>query len=1052
MKKRILALVLAVAIAAMSLPIFAFAATGVTYYDYDPSTKTLVEKTLPAGTTVTTITAGDTEDDIMPGWNLIVGNVTIPNYFFLLGEVKFILADGATLTTEGIGVELLENNGSFTVYAQSTGDNMGRIVTTGCENAAGIGGGYSEAVGDIAIFGGIIDVTGGDGGAGIGSGFGGSCSNISIFGGIINATGGTGAAGIGSGAGGVGSESSCENIALQGGIVNAVGGSDAAGIGCGNGGSCGYATVVGAYVKAVAGGETDNPIDNLMTSRTTATVENTQYVNYEPVAAADATCTKTGHAAYVIDHANALYYTAFPFTENGLIGNAEALAAWDGNTPALGHDYVAGEYNHTCTRCDLDEEHEDDDADYICDVCDGELLDDAKSDMRWLLYVLAQDKSNDVDHIASDYRYQIFVATTVADVLRLYEEGVAAIKQQIAAEEAAKLAAAKDDAIAALNDAAGANVSAAMTAVLNNAIAVVNAAKTIEAVNVAKEAGLAAIALQFAKDTVLADLAAAAGTDLTAEMEAVLNDAVAAVNAAETIEDVATARETGLAAIALQNLKEQAISELTAAAGPTPLSQPMTATLNDAKAAVNAAETEEEVENAKQTGLRLIALQKARDEGAAQALADAKTASKAALSVAAGDQRSEAMTAVLNAAKAAVDAANTVAAVISAEQVGLLQIMAQAQAETQAKELNNAKEDALQPFTAILEDDGASEALKAIAEEAVEAITNETDVQSVKETAASYEDKCEAREVAEGLLAECEIILASDEYSDEVKALVNAFAEALDEAQTLDDVQMALLEYGPAIRLQDDRDKWMAELEDLLPEEPSDAVKAILDDAKELILFGEDSSIFDNVYDIARDALSRQLTAEANVAALEELLKQTAEDLEAANDTIDELNDTVKGNEATIAEKQAALDTATEQLNAAKADLETAKANIAALETATAEQEKALAQAEQQMKDLQAEIERLKALIEDNPTEPQPTNPTEPTETGTGADETVLGDANGDGAVNMKDVLLMRKYLADMDVEYNARNADVTGDGVVNMKDVLTMRKFLAEVIDILGA
>ena len=1051
MTKRILALVLAVAIAAMSLPIFAFAATGVTYYDYDPSTKTLVEKTLPAGTTVTTITAGDTEDDIMPGWNLIVGNVTIPNYFFLLGEVSFILADGATLTTEGIGVELLENNGSFTVYAQSTGDNMGRIVTTGCENAAGIGGGYSEAVGDIVIFGGIIDVTGGDGGAGIGSGFGGSCSNISIFGGIINATGGTGAAGIGSGAGGVGNESSCENIALQGGIVNAVGGSDAAGIGCGDGGSCGYATVVGAYVKAVAGGETANPIDNLMTSRIATLVEeeNAQYVNYEPVAAADATCTKMGHDAYVIDHANALYYTAFPFTADGLIGDGAALAAWDGNTPALGHDYVVGEDNHTCTRCDLDESHVDDNADYICDLCKGELLDDAKSDMRWLLYVLAQDKSNDVDHIASDYRYQIFVATTVADVLRLYEEGVAAIKQQIAAEEAAKLAAAKDDAIAALNDAAGENVSAAMTAVLNDAKAVVNAAKTIEAVNVAKEAGLAAIALQFAKDTVLADLAAAAGTDLTAGMEAVLNDAVAAVNAAETIEDVATAREIGLAAIALQNLKEQAISELTAAAGPTPLSQPMTAVLNDAKAAVNAAETKEEVENAKQNGLRLIALQKARDEGAAKALDDAKTASKAALSVAAGDERTEAMTAVLNAAKATVDAANTVAAVISAEQIGLLQIMAQAQAETQAKELNKAKEDALKPFTAILEDDSASEALKAIAEEAVEAITNDTDVQSVKETAASYEDKCEARETAEGLLAECEIILASDEYSDEVKTLVNEFTEALDEAQTLDDVQFALLEYGPAIRLQDDRDKWMAKLEELLPEEPSDAVKAILDDAKELILFGEDSSIFDNVYNIARDALSRQLTAEANVAALENLLKQTAEDLEAANDTIDELNDTVKGNEATIAEKQAALDAATEQLNAAKADLETAKANIAALETATAEQEKALAQAEQQMKDLQAEIERLKALL-DNPTEPQPTNPTEPTETG--ADETVLGDANGDGAVNMKDVLLMRKYLADMDVEYNARNADVNGDGVVNMKDVLTMRKFLAEVIDILGA
>ena len=29
----------------------------------------------------------------------------------------------------------------------------------------------------------------------------------------------------------------------------------------------------------------------------------------------------------------------------------------------------------------------------------------------------------------------------------------------------------------------------------------------------------------------------------------------------------------------------------------------------------------------------------------------------------------------------------------------------------------------------------------------------------------------------------------------------------------------------------------------------------------------------------------------------------------------------------------------------------------------------------------------------------------------------IRGDVNGDGAINMKDVLLLRKYLADMDVE-----------------------------------
>ena len=65
--------------------------------------------------------------------------------------------------------------------------------------------------------------------------------------------------------------------------------------------------------------------------------------------------------------------------------------------------------------------------------------------------------------------------------------------------------------------------------------------------------------------------------------------------------------------------------------------------------------------------------------------------------------------------------------------------------------------------------------------------------------------------------------------------------------------------------------------------------------------------------------------------------------------------------------------------------------------------------------------------------------------------EKLLGDANDDGAVNMKDVLLMRKYLAGMDVEYNAENADCNGDGDVNMKDVLMLRKYLAGIITELG-
>ncbi len=63
------------------------------------------------------------------------------------------------------------------------------------------------------------------------------------------------------------------------------------------------------------------------------------------------------------------------------------------------------------------------------------------------------------------------------------------------------------------------------------------------------------------------------------------------------------------------------------------------------------------------------------------------------------------------------------------------------------------------------------------------------------------------------------------------------------------------------------------------------------------------------------------------------------------------------------------------------------------------------------------------------------------------AAESLLGDANDDGFVNMKDVLLMRKALSGMSVSLNAVNADVNVDNAVNMKDVLAIRKFLAGLI-----
>ena len=57
------------------------------------------------------------------------------------------------------------------------------------------------------------------------------------------------------------------------------------------------------------------------------------------------------------------------------------------------------------------------------------------------------------------------------------------------------------------------------------------------------------------------------------------------------------------------------------------------------------------------------------------------------------------------------------------------------------------------------------------------------------------------------------------------------------------------------------------------------------------------------------------------------------------------------------------------------------------------------------------------------------------------------GDANGDGTVNMKDVLLLRKHLAGIAVSgLDEQASDVNDDGAVNMKDVLSLRKYLAGI------
>ena len=62
-----------------------------------------------------------------------------------------------------------------------------------------------------------------------------------------------------------------------------------------------------------------------------------------------------------------------------------------------------------------------------------------------------------------------------------------------------------------------------------------------------------------------------------------------------------------------------------------------------------------------------------------------------------------------------------------------------------------------------------------------------------------------------------------------------------------------------------------------------------------------------------------------------------------------------------------------------------------------------------------------------------------------------LGDANGDDAVDMKDVLLVRKAVAGLPITetYIEFCADTNSDNLTDMKDVLAIRKHVAGVLDL---
>ena len=196
------------------------------------------------------------------GWYAVTGSVKVSGgsggtpSVTISGDVNLILCDGAYLeTANGIYVPV---DSSLTIWAQSTGDSMGRLNALSKVNSfsdgrnAGIGGIKDKVAGTIIINGGNITCYVSDG-AGIGGGNGDDSgyTSIRINGGRILAYGG----GVGSygAAAGIGAGKDNETngkITITGGIVDARGSRRYPAIG--TKGSGGEVVITGGKVEATS--------------------------------------------------------------------------------------------------------------------------------------------------------------------------------------------------------------------------------------------------------------------------------------------------------------------------------------------------------------------------------------------------------------------------------------------------------------------------------------------------------------------------------------------------------------------------------------------------------------------------------------------------------------------------------------------------------------------------------------------------------------------------------------------------------------------------------
>ena len=209
------------------------------------------------------VTSATTNVTWANSWYYVTGNVTLTKGVTVSGKVSLILGDNATLTVSQsdvysykAGINVTGDN-SLVIYAQSSGANVGRLMATAANYAAGIGGDQYQSCGKVSIVSGSITASSLSStyyGAGIGGGQNGNGGTVTIYGGTVVAQcpgSSAGGAGIGSG----GSSSSTDathggTLTVYGGTVTASASNYGAAIGGGKYGSGGTVTICGGTVTS----------------------------------------------------------------------------------------------------------------------------------------------------------------------------------------------------------------------------------------------------------------------------------------------------------------------------------------------------------------------------------------------------------------------------------------------------------------------------------------------------------------------------------------------------------------------------------------------------------------------------------------------------------------------------------------------------------------------------------------------------------------------------------------------------------------------------------